>query len=715
MTAGQATAGRAIVLLSVCAALLTTPVRAQLSVADSAALNAKVHEETFVYLMNWRWDWWDTEGSLALDKERWAIAPDVPDLGTMPSLAAGNAVAPDRGANTLRAALSTQTVQQTADWVWPRTAIPLVDPRLNVDLIFPDDVRQDVEKERKPLLAQLDAAAKRLPGDGSIAAQRVRMHVDQGEPTQALTATRECKAARWWCLALRGFVWYSMGDTPRANAVFDSTLRVAPDSVKCVWNDVSLLLPAADAAEYETHSCADRAELTARIWWLADPLFLTPGNERKVEHYGRRMLLDLHTMVDSVDGLFDYRDRVRDDGVHQRIQNEIIRYGFPTTGRGCNMVCKEGPTSAWRRFVRGPTAPRPARGRAGSTTPPPTVPPPVQKWRRFDTKETYLGTYANVAWIGPQYHTIPSWAAINDPLHATDSDWSLSPPFSSRDNWDVSWWPTEFYARDEGPLFNLPTQVAFFRRAKTALIAAAAQWDTASTFRKPPGSARFGIAMSSGPYDTMRVIAGTVSGAKPPPVLSPISSNPMLLGVEMIPAGGGGDGAASRTRFGITPPAPLSQLAAGDIALSDPILVHVDPNAAEPTTFADAITNMYGTTQLAKPQRVAVAWEVYGLADGDTVDVSLRIVRHNDQGVVSRALSTIGIGRSAGADSLIVQWKEPRSGDRASSVDGGTTIRLRSLVLELSGLAAGSYSLEIVTARRGTATATARREFSIER
>ncbi len=143
------------------------------------------------------------------------------------------------------------------------------------------------------------------------------------------------------------------------------------------------------------------------------------------------------------------------------------------------------------------------------------------------------------------------------------------------------------------------------------------------------------------------------------------------------------------------------------------MLVRIDANDSEPATFADAITRMYGTTHLIKPQRVAVAWEVYGQADGDTVAVSLRIVRRNDQGLVLRALSAITLGRE-GPDSLVVGWTEPRSGDRPSSVDGGTSIRLRSLVLELSGLGAGSYSLEITTRRR-TVSATARRDFTIER
>ncbi len=363
-----------LLLTSICGVLLASPVGAQLSAADSTALDAKVRSQTFAYLMDWRYEWWDVEGGLAVDKTRWAVPPTAPGLSSVLNLgvvdsvsATGTSSAVDSGASptsadatALQTILAAQQQKITPHWVWPRTVVPVVDPRLEMDLIFPDDARLDVRKERSPVLAALDAAAKKLPGDRWIVAQRVRMHIDQGEPTQALVATRECKATPWWCLALRGFVWYSMGDTPRASAVFDSTLRIAPDSVQCAWNDLTALLPGNAAAQYAAQSCAARAELNARIWWLADPLYLTPGNERKVEQYGRRLLLDIHPMVDSVDGLFDYRDRPQFDfsarfqreGTAGRIDTLILRYGYPTTGRGCKpVVCPEQPTPMWRWYL----------------------------------------------------------------------------------------------------------------------------------------------------------------------------------------------------------------------------------------------------------------------------------------------------------------------------------------------------------------------------
>jgi hypothetical protein len=36
-------------------------------------------------------------------------------------------------------------------------------------------------------------------------------------------------------------------------------------------------------------SCAQRDAINARMWWVADPLYMTPGNERRTEHFSREM------------------------------------------------------------------------------------------------------------------------------------------------------------------------------------------------------------------------------------------------------------------------------------------------------------------------------------------------------------------------------------------------------------------------------------------
>src|SRR5437773_1184352 len=61
---------------------------------------------------------------------------------------------------------------------------------------------QLIRDARATLLAALDDAGARLPGDEWIAGQRVRYLVEAGRDRAAVGAARECRADGWWCAAL---------------------------------------------------------------------------------------------------------------------------------------------------------------------------------------------------------------------------------------------------------------------------------------------------------------------------------------------------------------------------------------------------------------------------------------------------------------------------------------------------------------------------------
>ena len=46
---------------------------------------------------------------------------------------------------------------------------------------------------------------------------------------------------------------------------------------------------------YKKLPCPQREAIDARIWWVADPLYMVPGNERRTEHYSRV----LHTALET--------------------------------------------------------------------------------------------------------------------------------------------------------------------------------------------------------------------------------------------------------------------------------------------------------------------------------------------------------------------------------------------------------------------------------
>jgi len=57
--------------------------------------------------------------------------------------------------------------------------------------------------------------------------------------------------------------------------------------MRCHWMNLSPLLDDEIRGTYRKMSCAQREAINARIWWVADPLFMVAGNERRTEHFSR--------------------------------------------------------------------------------------------------------------------------------------------------------------------------------------------------------------------------------------------------------------------------------------------------------------------------------------------------------------------------------------------------------------------------------------------
>ncbi|MEJ2240154.1 MAG: hypothetical protein P8X82_17830 [Gemmatimonadales bacterium] len=150
-----------------------------------------------------------------------------------------------------------------------------------------------VSRERRQLLSQLDSAAARLPGDGWITGQRIRYLIEISQLSEALAIARDCTAAIWWCRALEGHVHHTQGQFAAADSVFDIALDAMTEERECEWRDVSLLLEGKAREMYDEEACLDRREMEDRFWWLADPLYLVPGNERRSEHYSRLVVNEL--------------------------------------------------------------------------------------------------------------------------------------------------------------------------------------------------------------------------------------------------------------------------------------------------------------------------------------------------------------------------------------------------------------------------------------
>jgi hypothetical protein len=148
---------------------------------------------------------------------------------------------------------------------------------------------------RPSVIAALDGFAQQLPGDDWIAGHRVGLRIKQGWRGEAVDVARECRATRWWCEALLGFALHLEGRIVEAEAAFDASLEAMPPAVRCAWSDdVLVILRGELRDQFESTPCAEREGLERRIWWLANPLHIVPGNDRRTEQFSRMVAMQLH-------------------------------------------------------------------------------------------------------------------------------------------------------------------------------------------------------------------------------------------------------------------------------------------------------------------------------------------------------------------------------------------------------------------------------------
>jgi hypothetical protein len=172
---------------------------------------------------------------------------------------------------------------------------------------------------REDLIRRLEAGAARLPGDGWIAGQLVRYLLEASRGAAAASAANGCRAASWWCSAVRGIVAHTRSDFSRADSLFELALAEAPDDIRCGWTDLTILLDADAVRSYQDLDCDSRVAVNDRVWWLADPLWLTPGNERRTAHYTRAAYARIFEGTEVPHGI-----PWRDDNTEL-----LIRFGVP--------------------------------------------------------------------------------------------------------------------------------------------------------------------------------------------------------------------------------------------------------------------------------------------------------------------------------------------------------------------------------------------------
>jgi hypothetical protein len=176
-----------------------------------------------------------------------------------------------------------------------------------------------IARRRASLVAVLDSLGARRPGDEWIAGMRVFYRIEAGQAAEADSVARDCRAARWWCLALGGYAQHARGLAAGAESSFVAALQEMSPEARCRWRDIAPLLPSSARKRYERAACEDRVPLEERYWMLSRPRLAVPGNEWRTEYSVRRILSRLAE-----------RATTPQAGPWGRDSDELLlRYGWP--------------------------------------------------------------------------------------------------------------------------------------------------------------------------------------------------------------------------------------------------------------------------------------------------------------------------------------------------------------------------------------------------
>ncbi len=268
---------------------------------------------------------------------------------------------------------------------------------------------------------------------------------------------------------------------------------------------------------------------------------------------------------------------------------------------------------------------------------------------------------------GARYRFTPA-SLVEDGIEALDYELEAS-------RWDEGFTPTEY-----GTVFEVPGQVARLMDGDSPVLAVSADLDAI-----PFGSPVTRFIASGGPngfFVQHRIPAADMG----PSFAANVEAVPLLAAIEAYGPGG----AVARMRQGVMP------LEAGGLVLSDPLLVNpLLPDL--PESREEAVAEMLPQTRIGSANEMIAYWEVYGLEEGQTMQVSLALEREG-AGMLTRVLRTLG-GRPADP-APSVTWTEPASG----------STHPMALGVDVEALEDGNYDLKIqITGPDGSVANTVRR------
>jgi len=455
---------------------------------------------------------------------------------------------------------------------------------------------------RNALLDTLAYVGEALPGDRWVLGQRVRYLGQLGRWDDATVLVRGCQGGEpWWCSALEGYVFYRSGQVLEAEEAFQEALDLMPPEMAEGWRDPTPLLDYSASRWVRNPPGMEEGQAVSLFWRMADPLFLTPGNERLADHMARHV------------GILLQSDAATTDDITAGRASEamFLRYGF------------------------------------------------VAEWERSRAHD--LGVISH---FHPESRgLLPPFEALEDPAGLPEFVWvstdalsrSLSAPVLAPLLVDAEG-QTAVLRRD-GELLVLaayaPSTDSLFRSRRGGASSAGGENSPAALKRlawEPdpeglPGDTLVGLFLlaDTGGWAPLGVMGNGGSGILQ--LRAPTGG--YLLSLEQWnPAGRWGARIRHGIRAGSVPP---------DVpVLSD--LVLLESGSDLPADLAEAIPRMRASSALGAEETVTLGWEVYGLGlrrEALTFRVSLV---EEEGSLIRRAFQRIGLFQKA--PFLTLSWTE---------------------------------------------------------
>jgi len=467
------------------------------------------------------------------------------------------------------------------------------------DSWMPSPDHEELVRRRDDFLASLDSASESVPADEWIIAQRVRYLVEAERTDRALAVARNCGASEWWCAALQGYVQHHVGAYLAADTTFSAALQIMPEQRRCEWNDLSLLLRGSQRGQYRELACGDRTEFERRFWWLADPFYAVPGNERRSEHYYRVVLNEI---------------------LEESASPRRMRWGRDNT----ELLVRFGRTIGWERQ------------RVSGTM--------------SVSDASLIGHHRN----GGRQFVSPA-EYLDDPTTIAAGHWELD-PVNSRSRFAlpefVHYAPIEYqiatFMRGDSVIVVMNGGWTHQRLGEDIAIEAGTGDSAEVAGEGREGTSRTALALV--PDEVSEPSIALSEGGTPVSVV--VARTPMLASVEVWNAR---DSVAGRDRRWLD----VAERSVDELGVSDILLLTQTDSL--PTSLDDAIPHARPNRKLPPTERIDLFWEVYGVDEGrETLHFALSVEKVG-KSFLRRAAEWAGIVGST-PDIVRLRWSEEVSG-----------------------------------------------------